>query len=200
MRLVVAVSLAAALVAAAPASSQAEGSIGVGWQSICGARCISVKYVVGSSLQLQGIVGHASLTMDDPTVEYDDGGEDHLGMSVDTSAWMLGGRALLVLNSETNMDIYVGAGVGYLLMSGDFEDQGDEIGLSGSALGLNAVLGIEYRFQGLPNLGFSTEIGAGYALLNDIELDAPPSYSDGTLKPETSVTYSLVAFGMHYYF
>jgi hypothetical protein len=85
-------------------------------------------------------------------------------------------------------------------MSGDFEDQGDEIGLSGSALGLHAVLGIEYRFQGLPNLGFSTEIGAGYALLNDIEVDAPSGSSDATLKPGTSVTYSLVAFGMHYYF
>lgn len=200
MRLLAIISLAAALVAVAPASSQAEGSIGVGWQSICGARCISVKYVVGSSFQLQGIAGHASLTIDDPTVEYDDGSKEHLGMSVDTSAWMLGGRALFVLNSETNMDVYIGAGVGYLLMSGDFEDQGDEIGLSGSALGLHAVLGIEYRFQGLPNLGFSTEIGAGYALLNDIEVDAPSGSSDATLKPGTSVTYSLVAFGMHYYF
>ena len=124
MRLVAIISLAAALVVAVPASSQAEGNIGVGWQSICGARCISIKYLAGSSFQIQGLVGHASLTIDDPTFEYD-GGEDTLDLSVNTSAWMLGGRVLYVLNDETNMDVYFGAGDGYLLMTGDFESYGD---------------------------------------------------------------------------
>jgi len=199
MRLVGIIALAAALVAAAPASSRAEGNFGIGWQSICGARCISLKYLAGSSFQLQGVVGHASLAIDNPTIEYDSGGEDALAVSLDASAWVLGGRGLFVLNSESNLDVYVGAGVGYLLMSGDVADQYDQIGLSGSALGLNAVLGVEYRFQGLPSLAFSTEIGAGYVLLNDIELDVSGS-NDGTVKPETSLKYSLVAFGMHYYF
>ena len=200
MKLVAIIALAAALVVAAPASSQAEGNIGVGWQSICGARCISLKYVAGPSFQLQGIVGHASLTIDNPTIEYESGSESSSNMGADVSAWMLGGRALYVLNSETNMDVYLGAGAGYLLMSGDFEEYGNKTGLSGGALGLNAVLGVEYRFQGLPNLGFSSEIGAGYVLLNSVDVDSPSGSSDYTLKPETSLKYSLVAFGMHYYF
>jgi len=200
MRFVAIIAVAAALVAAAPVSSRAEGSIGLGWQSVCGARCISLKYVVSPSFHLQGIAGHASLTMDDPTIEYDDGGEDHFGMSVDATAWMLGGRVLFILNSEPNMDVYVGAGVGCLLVSGYFVDRGDETGLSGSAIGLNAVLGVEYRFQGLPNLAFSTEIGAGYVLPGDIELDPYQGHGSATVKPEASAKHSLVAFGIHYYF
>ncbi|MFH1860367.1 MAG: hypothetical protein ABH870_05080 [bacterium] len=181
--------------------SWAEGQFGIGWQSSSFGKGISAKVAINPNLCLQGIVGYASLTMDNPMIKV--GSEKTaLDMGISASGMTLGGRGLFKVKSEKNMDVYVGGGMNYLMLSGEIVGAGDKYEGSGGAMEFNGVGGVEYRFQGLPNLAFSTEIGFSYAKLNEIDLKyrSNREADKSTLIPNTSIKNLFLGVGIHYYF
>lgn len=68
-------------------------------------------------------------------------------------------RAHRIVFRETNLNFYMGGGLGYL--------SNELAGSTESGFNLAAFLGAEYFFQGLESLGFSFEAGAGVASTND---------------------------------
>lgn len=187
-----------ALVAVCFASAAAaEGCSGFGWQSSNSIEGISFKRQLGNGLALQGTVGHVSLSIDEPTIEID-GDEDELNMTLKASAWNLGARALWTINEEQNLNVYMGGGPSLYLLSAEADIEGDSADVSGMGFGLHAVTGVEYRFQGLPNLAFSTEVGMGYIWLN--RLEGEMFGDDVTIDPNASMKSFFLGGGIHYYF
>ena len=121
---------------------------------------ISFKYWPTSRIAFQASFG---LVMSDPQDEFD-----------------LGFKLIYKVKDEQNMYAYTGGGIG---ISNVDPDPGD----SDTTLGLSAFVGIEYFFSGLPNLGFSTELG-----LKVIESDAYDAFG---IDADTFLTA-----GLHYYF
>lgn len=183
--------------------SYAEGQFGIGWQSSGFGNGISAKAAISPNLCLQGIVGYTSLALDNPMIKVD-GNKEKFDIGVSASGMTLGGRGLFKVKSEKNMDVYVGGGMNYLMLSGEINAYDEKYEASGGAIEFNGVGGVEYRFQGLPNLAFSTEIGFSYIKLNEIDL----KYKDGwngevdkaTLVPNTSIKNLFLGVGIHYYF
>ncbi len=87
-----------------------------------------------------------------------------------------GGRALIPILAEDNLNLYAGVGAGYLKLE-----------TQGNALRAQAVLGVEFFFFGLENLGISAEFG--------LNLDVV----QGQISLETT-TGTAGSVGAHYYF
>ena len=101
-------------------------------------------------------------------------------MTDDVDEFDIGGKLLYVIRSEQNMNVYAGGGLGIANIDWD---QGD----SDTAFSLSGILGVEYFFSGLPNLGFSTELGIMFRDYDDN--DSVGSDAD-----------TLLTAGIHYYF
>ena len=97
---------------------------------------LSVRYWLDSQLAIEAKSGF--------TYSKDDNGPDSRSFS-------LGGRFLIKMVEEENLHAYGGAGVSLLT-----EKQGGD---SDSGVGAEVFGGVEFFFQGLPHLGFSTELG-----------------------------------------
>ena len=97
-------------------------------------------------------------------------------VTAEADQFFAGGRILLPIIAEDNLNVYGGFGGGYVRQSGDrnlFRGQ--------------AVLGVEFFFFGLDNLGCSAEFG--------LKLDIAP----GLVEVETNAGSS-ASVGVHYYF
>ncbi len=140
-----------------------KGKVGLGFNSQLsenGMDSVSAKYWLNNDLGFQGIFG---FTFSDDVDELD-----------------LGGKVLYKLIDEDNM--YV-AGIGGLGMSRVDPDQGD----SDTGWWLSGGVGLEYFFSGLPNLGFSAELGLVFS-----------DYGDNSSFNTSADT--AVSAGIHYYF
>ncbi len=109
------------------------------------------------NVQMQVLVGFSVLTNQD-------------------NRFFAGGRVLLPILAEDNLNLYAGVGGGYVRFHDDAQ-----------AARLQAVLGVEFFLFGLENLGISAEFG--------LNLDI----GDGTLDLETT-SGTGAAVGAHYYF
>ncbi len=92
----------------------------------------------------------------------------------------IGGKLLYKLKDEKNMNVYTGGGIGVAIVDPD-------VGDSETAFSIGALLGVEYFFSGLPNLGFSSEIEF---LVSD--------YLENTTVGLDADTF--LTAGIHYYF
>ena len=106
----------------------------------------------------------------------------YLGLSLqyDTDEFDLGGKVLFKVKDEENLHVDVIAGVGIANVDPD-------VGSSETAKWAKAGVGIEYFFSGLPNLGFSTEVG--FTVMD---------FDDDTSFGTSADTF--VDAGIHYYF
>ncbi|MGA1842901.1 MAG: hypothetical protein ACMUIU_19975 [bacterium] len=139
------------------------GLFGIGFNSQLGSRdfsSISVKYWAGSRLCVQGMLGFQ--------------------LADDVDEFKIGGKGLYVIKTEENMNVYVGGGLGIVNTDPNQEKSDTSFLISG-------VLGLEYFFSGLPNLGFSTELGLIFSDYKDND-------SVGT------GAYTFLSAGIHYYF
>lgn len=137
----------AALMLAVPAAAKdMTGLWGVGFTKALTPKgsdmtAVSARYWLDKQLGLEGLFGYE-------LVNNDDGGDER--------SLSLGGRFLIKMVEEDNLQVYGGAGLALLYHK--YEDaDGDNQG--GAGLGAEAFAGVEYFFQGLPNLGFSSEVG-----------------------------------------
>ena len=145
-----------------------QGMIGVGFdrQLISGLQDsdldgqLSVKYWPSSSYAVQGVTGW----------NFTDDGKNE---------YTLGGKFIYPFHTEEQLYLYLSGGMLFHYIDPDQRD-------SETAVNLQPGVGVEYFFQGLPNLGISTEIGCGF-------------YSNGDDSFYTSPSTELVA-GVHYYF
>ena len=159
-----------ALLFALPASAKdLSGKWGVGFTKAfapegSGLSAIGVRYWVDRQLGVEGLFGYKSVNRDD-----DDDRRD----------FNLGARFLIKMVEEDNLHAYGGAGLA--LLYSKVEDESD------TGVGVDAFVGVEYFFQGLPNLGFSSEVGLG---LSDV----------GSTTTFGTQGESFVNLARHYYF
>ncbi|MDY6967842.1 MAG: hypothetical protein SVR08_04190 [Spirochaetota bacterium] len=152
------------LIASSAYAKDLSGRLGFGFTSQFSPNlvdAVSAKYWLNSNLCFQGIFG--ALLNSDATNEID-----------------LGGKVLFKIKDEENMHLLVGGRMG---IAYEDPDQGDSV----TTVSLGGLIGIEFFLSGLPNLSFSTEIGAGIA--NDDD--------------NTSIGFDADTFltaGIHYYF
>jgi hypothetical protein len=140
-----------------------KGNLGMGFNSQLspqGVDSLSAKYWINNELCVQGIFGF----------RYTD----------DADEMDFGGKVHFKIKDEENLHVDAIAGVGWAYVN---PDQGS----SDTATWLSGGMGIEYFFNGLPNLGFSTEIG--FTMMD---------YDDDTAVGTTADTF--VGAGIHYYF
>ncbi|MFW6415590.1 MAG: hypothetical protein ACOCZ2_04660 [Thermodesulfobacteriota bacterium] len=108
------------------------------------------------------------------------------------AGWQLGdhddevtvaGKAIYPIKQEENMQIYVGGGMGLSYI--DYENRDDD----DLAVCIIPTAGVEYFFQGLPNLAFSSEL-SGKIFFSD----------EGDEFKSTANSGTSVTVGIHYYF
>lgn len=157
-------SLAALLLLPSPAEARdLRGRLGVGFNNnFSSLTSISVKYGIPTNketvnLQVQAMVGFAFLKDQD-------------------DRFFAGGRVLVPILAEDNLNLYVPVGAGYVR----FHD--DKSGLRASA-----GVGVEFFLFGLENLGLSAEFG--------LTLDVGSQFVDLQTTGGTQA-----AVGVHYYF
>lgn len=90
-----------------------------------------------------------------------------------------GGRMLFTFLAEDNLNLYAGGGAGYV----GFDD-------GARAIRVHPVVGVEFFFFGLENLGFSGEFGV------NVDIGTTPV----TNVDISTVAGSFGAVGVHYYF
>lgn len=140
-----------------------RGRLGIGFNSQLterGVNSISTKYWLSSNLGFQGTFGFVS--------------------SDDYDELDLGGKVLFKIQDEKNLHVDTFGGLGFVSYD-------PEVGDSDSGLAISGGLAIEYFFSGLPNLGFSSEIGMQFSDIND--------NSSFRTTADTFITA-----GIHYYF
>ena len=151
------------LLAPAGFAKDLKGNLGAGFNSQLspqGVDSLSAKYWINNELCVQGLLG---FRYTDEADEMDIGGKVHFK-----------------IKDEENLHVDVIAGIGFAYVN---PDQGS----SDTATWMSGGMGIEYFFSGLPNLGFSTEIGLTIM-----------DYDDNTSFGTTADTF--VGAGIHYYF
>ncbi|MDF1553104.1 MAG: hypothetical protein P1P84_08590 [Deferrisomatales bacterium] len=97
---------------------------------------LAVRYWLDSQLALEGRTGFSYAKRDE---------------APDDRSFSLGGRFLIKVVEEENLHAYGGAGISLLTERHD--------GNSDQGVGAEVFGGLEFFFQGLPHLGFSTELG-----------------------------------------
>jgi hypothetical protein len=140
-----------------------KGHLGLGFNSQLspqGVDAFSAKFWLNNELCVQGILGF----------RYTD----------DADEMDFGGKVHFKIKDEENLHVDVIAGLGFAYVNPDR-------GSSDTATWMSGGMGVEYFFSGLPNLGFSTEIG--FSLID---------YDDDTSVGTTADTF--VGAGIHYYF
>ncbi|MEJ2095857.1 MAG: hypothetical protein P8Y38_01670 [Deltaproteobacteria bacterium] len=140
-----------------------KGSLGIGFNSQLspqGVDSISAKYWFNNELCLQGLVGF----------RYTD----------DVDETDIGAKINFKIKDEENLHVDAIVGIGFAHVN---PDEGD----SDTATWMSGGVGIEYFFSGLPNLGFSTEVG-----LTVLDYDNDTAFG-------TSAD-TFVGAGIHYYF
>jgi hypothetical protein len=151
------------LLAGSGLAKDLKGNLGVGFNSqfsLQDVDALSGKYWINNELAIQGLLG---FNYSDTTDELD-----------------LGGRVYFKIQDEENLHVDVIAGLGLSRVDPDK-------GSTETGTWINVGVGIEYFFNGLPNLGFSTEVGL---TLTD--------YDDDTSFGTTADSF--VGAGIHYYF
>ncbi|MHB9155278.1 MAG: hypothetical protein ACYC5N_06235 [Endomicrobiales bacterium] len=126
-----------------PAVQQTEGAIGVGFNSQLsrrGLESLALRAWLSDTLGIEGILGFA----------FGDG----------ESFFDLGGKVLGVIRKEQNLSLY---GFGLLgIENSSIKNPVTGDTASETSVAFGGGLGVEFFLQGLPNLGFGTEIGLGY--------------------------------------
>jgi len=151
------------LVGGVSSAKDLKGKLGAGFNSQLSPRdvdALSGIYWINNELGIQGLVG---FQFNDVVDEFDAGAKVHFK-----------------IKDEENLHVDAIGGVGIVHLN---PDEGD----SENAFWASIGLGIEYFFSGLPNLGFSTEVGF---TLVDID--------DNTTFGSSADTF--VGAGIHYYF
>ena len=170
-----------ALLLLAPGDASAKdlrGKFGLGFNN---------NFTSLTSISIKG-----GLPMPKPTQNFQVQGLVGFGLArAEPTRMFVGGRVLIPILAEDNLNLYAGIGGGYLKLN--LGTDGDTEILH--AFRGQAVLGVEFFFFGLEQLGVSAEFGVNFDIADTSDLDnVDPFLSFST----TSGT--AVSVGVHYYF
>jgi len=168
-------------VSVAQAEDSEPGQIGVGYQGIFFGDLINAVSVRFAPAPLGGQIelGQGSVDIDAPG-----------GFGADLDILMIKGKLYYTLIQRENSVFYAGASLGYYKIestSFPFVGTADTDGFS-----IAPLIGAEWRFQGLPELGLNFEVSYE---INDLESDLP---GGGTT--DIGLYGITVSTGIHYYF
>jgi len=144
-------------------SKDLKGYLGIGFNSQFSPEnldALSGKYWINNELAVQGLLGFS----------FSDSSDD-----LD-----IGGKVYFKIKDEENLHVDIIAGVG-------FSHSDPDRGNTKDGTWVNAGVGLEYFFSGLPNLGFATEVGFTFS-----DYDHDSSFG--------STADTFVGAGIHYYF
>ena len=119
------------------------------------------------NIQAQGLVGFSISAL---------AGNNGESTSAAVDQFFAGGRLLLPILAEDNLNVYGGLGAGYVRQTG-----GKQL------FRAQAIVGVEFFFFGLKNLGFSAEFG--------LKVDVAPGLAE-----VSTTSGSSASVGVHYYF
>lgn len=152
-----------AVIASPVLAKDLKGNLGIGFNSQFSPQdvdSLSAKYWINNELAVQGLLG--------------------FNFSDDSDDLDIGGKVYFKIKDEENLHLDGIAGIGFSRVDPDR-------GSTETGTWVNVGVGIEYFFSGLPNLGFSTEVGLTFG-----DYDGDTSFG-------TSAD-SFVSAGIHYYF
>ena len=134
------------------------------------------------NIQIQALVGFSISALVD--------GDDDRPAGADQ--FFAGGRLLLPILAEDNLNVYGSVGAGYVRQRALSEDESVSdpslvVTRTGNVFRAQAGVGIEFFLFGLENLGFSAELG--------LKFDADP----GLIEVKTTAG-GAASVGIHYYF
>lgn len=149
--------------------ASAEVAVGVGYQGLYAGEFLngaSVRAWMDSKWAVEGDIFQANIDVGNTS----------------TDIWFLGGKALYAPIIRENSQFYVGLSAGYgKLGASDVLDNDVDGWIVGP------LFGAEYRFQGLPNLGFNWEVGYNFASID---------FGDGA--PDVDLNGVTISLGAHY--
>ncbi len=150
------------------AEGQMPCKLGLGYQGIMAGELIN-----GASLRMLPAPLGAQLV-----VGYWEGDIDN-AIDVDGDLYTVRGKVLYSLVNKELVKFYLGAELGY--------SEADVDGDDADAWSYGPLMGAEWQFEEIPEIGFNFEVGYQF---NDIEIDDTDIDLDGVN----------VTFGIHYYF
>jgi len=141
MKKIILSALACLFVASSASAVELSNMWGIGYSKSflsqdSGISSLSVRYWVDKQLGIEGLFGVLAKERD--------GG-------VDERYYNMGARFLIKIVEEDNLHVYGGGGIALI-----YEKPADD---GDSGVAAQGFAGVEYFFQGLPHLGFSSEIG-----------------------------------------
>ncbi|MDY6881107.1 MAG: hypothetical protein V2J25_07965 [Desulfatiglans sp.] len=165
-------------------NARAEGNnIGLGYQNM----------VAGELLQGISLRGWVDKIMWEGTIFYGDAEVEIENQSLlDADMWLLEAKGAYSLIQKPNSDFYVGMSLAYGTASVDLYEGSMDVDIDVLAFG--PMFGVEYRFQGIPELGFNFETGYKFT---DMDLEEADIDTDDI---EISLNGVYVVVGLHYYF
>jgi len=184
------------LVSLASSVATAEVSVGAGYQAMFLGEFFqgaSVRAWVDSKWGFEGNIMQANMDLDVESVDYDDP-NDRYEVGVDGDLFFFSGKVMYAPIIKENSQFYVGFELGYGQANLD-ADVLTGADLEADALAFGPLFGVEYRFQGLPELGFNWEVGYRFG---DISGDGDSN--SGKMDLDASLSGITVCMGVHYYF
>ena len=179
MKKVLGMTAAAVLMAAVLAQAEeagAPGRFGVGYQGAYNSGSGSSYFVNMISLRYAPKPWGGALVFG----HYNENGYE---AGTDSDGWTIQARCFYTLISRPNSDFYIGASAGY--GKSEYETSSSE--WDTDAILVGALLGVEWHFTELPELGFNFEIGYNAAFVDE---EGDDDTWEGTF----------VSLGAHYYF
>jgi len=178
-----------------------ENTTSIGWSSSGEMKGLTLRQRVSDNVTLQANVGSTSFSLKDPILRSGSSLEIVNG-GVSLSGLGIGGRVLYSILQEDNMNVYLGAGLGYIKHTGEIEVDLDTFKMSGGSMEYSGVAGVEFKLQGLPNLSFVTEIGISHTSTGtvDLVLTSGATAVEGSIKGSGSSTNLFVGMGAFYHF
>ncbi|UCD85978.1 MAG: hypothetical protein JSU92_07235, partial [Deltaproteobacteria bacterium] len=148
---------------------------------------ISLKIAVSEKLAFGGYLGYRTASID-----YD---EDAGGGELSGTALALGAKSYYNFLTEDNMNLYAGGGLGYTSFKSE-----NGMKSTSSAVDLLLYMGGEFFLQGLPNLGFSFEVGLDVMVTGSSKDEMEGVDIEDDLGGFGTFGGVLGAVGIHYYF
>ncbi len=118
------------------------------------------------------------------------------GVEADTSTFVLDGRFMYAISLRKNSKFYIGGEFGYGKIDMEMDIEDVRTNLDGSIFIINPMIGSEFFFTEIPELGFNWEVG--YKIIStEIETDIADVEE---VEVDLDIKGLGISIGVHYYF
>jgi hypothetical protein len=179
MKLRMVITVCAVMALAVTSVSAVEQGFGLGYQGMFVPELVnglSARGWMAPNIGLEGNFYHAGVKVDLPSPASD----------VDGNLFILTGKFLLAPVVKANSKFYIGCEAGFARVSYDLGSGDDDQ----DALVISPLMGVEYFFQGLPEVGFNWEVGYRFLMMT----------IENSQDIDINIMGIWAGLGAHYYF